>query len=195
MTLRPSLSRRTALAALLLAPLAAAAARIADQTFAERIRLADTELVLNGVGLRAVAWFKGYAAGLYLTEKADTTEQVIARPGAKRIEMRMLIDVDSKEFVKAFDVGIRRNSSEAEQSAFGDRIERFDRTIAALGGVKKGDVIDLDFIPQHGLVLTVNGKLQGDAIPGEDMYAGVLRIFIGDKPVDRSLKAGLLGGR
>jgi hypothetical protein len=190
-----SLSRRAALAALLLVPLAAAPARIADQTFAERIRLADTELVLNGVGLRARFWFKGFAAGLYLTDKAATTEQVIARPGAKRIEMRMLIDVDSKEFVKAFEVGIRRNSSEAELAAFGDRIDRFDRAIAALGGVQKGDVIDLDFIPTQGLALVVNGKLRGEPIPGEDLYAGLLRCFLGDKPVDRALKAGLLGGR
>jgi hypothetical protein len=30
----------------------------------------DTDLKLNGVGLRAVAWLKGYAAGLYLPKKA-----------------------------------------------------------------------------------------------------------------------------
>ena len=47
-------------------PLGAQAAVIEGQHFDDRIRLADTELVLNGVGLRAVAWLKGYAAGLYL---------------------------------------------------------------------------------------------------------------------------------
>ena len=50
---------------LLLASFAAPAARIADQNFDDRARLADTDLVLNGVGLRAVAWLKAYAAGLY----------------------------------------------------------------------------------------------------------------------------------
>jgi hypothetical protein len=83
----------------------ARAADIEGQHFDDHIRLADTELVLNGVGLRAVLWLKGYAAGLYLARKAATPEAVLAVKGPKRIRMRMMLDVESKEFVKAFDKG------------------------------------------------------------------------------------------
>jgi hypothetical protein len=31
-------------------------------------------------------------------------------------------------------------------------------------------------------------------VAGEDLYGAVLRIFVGDHPVDRRLKAGLLAG-
>ena len=41
---------------------------VEGQPFARRVALAGTELQLNGTGVRAVAWFKGYAAGLYLTQ-------------------------------------------------------------------------------------------------------------------------------
>ena len=34
---------------------------------------------------------------------------------------------------------------------------------------------------------------KGEALPGEDLYAGLLKIFIGTRPVDTKLKAGLLG--
>jgi hypothetical protein len=181
--------------ALLLAGAGALATRIEGLTFDDRIRLADADLVLNGVGLRSVLWLKGYAAGLYMTEKGATAERVLAVKGPKRIQMRMLLNVEAKEFTKAFNVGIRRNSTEAESAALKDRMDQFDRTIELIGKVGKGDVVNLDFVPSRGLVLSVNGAAKGEPIPGEDLYAGILKIFIGEQPVDKKLKAGLLGGK
>lgn len=173
----------------------AKAATIAEQNFADRIRLGSSELVLNGVGVRGVAWLKGYAAGLYLTQKASTPAQVLAATGPKRVQMKMLVDVEAKEFVKAFDKGLSRNHTPAEQDALRERSQRFNQNINALGALKPGDVIDLDFVPPRGLVMSVNGMARGSAIPGEDFYAGLLRIFIGERPVDTRLKAGLLGAQ
>jgi hypothetical protein len=180
---------------LLAAACSTQAARIDDQTFDDRIRLADSSLVLNGLGLRAVAWLKGYAAGLYLAEKAATPAAVLASKGPKRLQMKMMVAVNSAEFVKAFGKGMRRNHTEAEQAALAARMAQFDRTVAALGELKKGDVIDLDWLPARGLVLSLNGRARGEAIAGEDFYGGLLKIFIGRDPVDAKLKAGLLGGR
>jgi hypothetical protein len=171
------------------------AARIDDQAFDDRIRVADTDLVLNGLGLRAVAWLKGYAAGLYLVEKAATPSAVLAQKGPKRLQMKMMVGVGSGEFVKAFGKGMRRNHTAAEHAVLKERMARFDRTVAALGELKKGDVIDLDWLPARGLVLSLNGRVRGEAIPGEDLYAGLLKIFIGRDPVDSQLKTGLLGAR
>ena len=83
-------------------------------TFPGDINLADTALQLNGVGLRAVAWLKGYAAGLYLPKKAGTETQVLQQTGAKRLQIRMLQDVDAEEFVKAFVKGVDRNTPPAD---------------------------------------------------------------------------------
>ena len=180
-------------AALLCAALQVPAAQIAEQKFDDKARVAETELVLNGLGVRAVLMFKGYAAGLYLPSKGRNAAQVLSQGGAKRIQLRMLIDVPAKEFVKAIDVGMRRNHTEAEHRAMLERIERFDRLVGALGTVKKGDVVDIDFLPAKGLLLVVNGTPRGEPIPGADLYDGVLKIFIGERPVDKALKAGLLG--
>jgi Chalcone isomerase-like len=187
------LLQRALLVALLLAAAAASATKIAGENFDERIRLADTELLLNGVGLRAVLMFKGYAAGLYLVAKGRTAEQVLAQKGAKRMQIKMLIDVETKEFVKAIDVGMRRNHNEAEHLVLQERITQLNKNIEAIGTVKKGDVVNLDYLPALGLVLTLNGAQRGEPVVGEDLYAGVLKIFIGELPVDKKLKAGLLG--
>jgi hypothetical protein len=185
--------RTLCLPCLLSAALGAQAAVIEGQHFDDRIRLADTELVLNGVGLRAVAWLKGYAAGLYIAKKASTPEAVVAIKGPKRIRMKMMVEVESKEFVKAFDKGMKRNLGEAEFAALTERMLKFDAMVNALVKLKKGDVVDLDYLPSRGLVLSLNGVAKGEALPGEDLYAGLLKIFIGTRPVDTRLKAGLLG--
>lgn len=180
-------------ALLLVAAFSCGAARIADLNFDDKLRLADTDLVLNGVGLRSVAWLKGFAAGLYLSEKASVPAKALAQSGPKRLQMKMILDVETKEFIKAFDVSLNRNNTEAERNAMKDRVAQFNRTLEQIGKVRKGDVVDLDFIPGKGLILSVNGTPRGRPVAGEDLYAGLLKVFLGDRPVDQKLKAGLLG--
>ena len=173
---------------------AAAPIKTEGETFAGQATVSGQVLELNGVGLRAVAWLKGYAAGLYLANRVRAAPQVYAMPGAKRLQLRMLQEVDIEEFVKAFHKGVDRNTPEAQRPALAERMARFDVLLRAIGKVKKRDVVDLDWLPGRGLQLALNGQLRGEPIAGEDLYLALLRIFIGDKPVDPELKIGLLGG-
>lgn len=173
---------------------AAAPIQVEGVTFAGTTTVAGQALELNGVGLRAVAWLKGYAAGLYLTGRARTPQQVLSATGAKRLQLQMLLGVDTVEFIKAFDKGVARNTAPAELPALTGRMARFDALLRAIGKVKKRDVIDLDWLPGRGLQLALNGQLRGAPIPGEDLYAALLRIFVGERPADPELKIGLLGG-
>lgn len=196
---RAALSRRQllALGALALAVdrvEAAAPIQVEGLTFAGSLDLAGQTLELNGVGLRAVAWIKGYAAGLYLASRARTPQQVYAASGAKRLQLRMLQDVDIEEFVRAFDKGVARNTPAAEMPALAERVAHFDALLRGMVKVKKRDVVDLDWLPGRGLQLALNGKPRGAPIPGEDLYAALLRIFVGERPADPEMKIGLLGG-
>ena len=169
--------------------------RIEGQTFEPTARVAGVNLVLNGVGLRAVSWFKGFAAGLYLSNKAATAAQVQALPGAKRLQLRMLQDVPAGEFVKAFKKGMERNADAAELPGLTERMAQFESLLGAVGKVRKGDSINLDLEPGRGTVFSLNGTLRGEAITGDDFYAVLLRSFVGEHPYDNKLKAGLLGQR
>ena len=188
------LFRRFALLFTLLCAAIAQAAQIEGQTFDERIQLAGSELRLNGVGMRAVAWFKGYTAGLYLSRPARDAAQVIAAPGPKRVQMRMMREAGAEVFVKAFHGGIEGNSGEAERAQLAERMAAFDRNMRSLVKVKQGDIVDLDYVPDRGLVLSLNGRVSGEPVPGEDLYAAVLKIFVGERLVDKKMKVGLLGG-
>jgi hypothetical protein len=184
-----------ALAALVFMPIAHAAEPITleEQTFPGDAKVAGTELQLNGVGLRAAFIYKVYLAGLYLPRKATSGADVFAETGAKRLQVRMLMNGPSDEFAKAFTGGIRKRTPADQVAAMKDRIDAFDHTLRTVGDVRKGDVVNLDYTPGVGLTMTVNGRPYGKPVAGADLYAALLDIFVGDRPVDAKMKAGMLG--
>jgi hypothetical protein len=161
--------------------------------FDDAVKLADTELKLNGLGMRAVSIIKGYVAGLYLSERASTLQDVTHVRGPKRLQIRMLREARPEDFNRSLVSGMRRNASPGELVALSERINQLERIIESTGGVKKGDTIDLDFVPERGMTLALNGQVRGQGIEGADFYNALLAIFVGDRPVDAKLKRGLLG--
>jgi hypothetical protein len=106
----------------------------------------------------------------------------------------MLRNVDADTFAGALNDGLRSNHSESQMAGWKAQIDTLNANLKAAGEAKKGDVIHFEFVPEAGTRVTVNGQARGTAIPGEDFFTAVLRIWIGDKPVDAGLKKGLLGG-
>lgn len=171
----------------------AGAATMEGLVFEDGVRLANRELRLNGLGIRAVFIIRGYVAGLYLGEKAVTSQEVTAMPGPKRLQLRMLRAAGPDDFNNALVAGIRKNASETELARLNGRISQLEHTINAIGMTDMGDVINFDYVPGLGTTLAVNGTLRGTAIAGADFYNAVLGIFVGERPVDERLKRGLLG--
>jgi hypothetical protein len=94
----------------------------------------------------------------------------------------------------ALNDGLRNNHTEAQVAGFKSQIDALNANLKAVGEAKKGDVIHFEFVPDSGTRVTVNGQPRGSVIPGEDFFTAVLRIWIGDKPVDGDLKKGLTRG-
>lgn len=163
-------------------------------SFDRRIRLLDSELQLNGTGVRAVAWFKAYAVALYLGAPAGNAAQAVAANGPKRLRIRMLTEAPAVEFSKAFRKGLMRNVPGPQAAtALEARVSSFEEGVNALGKVHKGDTIDLDYDPKAGTSLWVNGTLRHGPTAGDDFYAALLRSFVGEQPYDEKMRAGLLG--
>lgn len=179
------------LAVMLLAwALPASALEVAGVNVADKAKLGAAELVLNGAGIRTRAIFKVYVGALYLAEKKSTAADVLAQKGAKRVALTMLRELSAQQLNEAFEGGIQANHSAAELEAFKPRIAEL---LGLFTDAKKGDVILLDFLPESGTVVNVNGQAKGKPIPGEDFYRALLRIWLGDKPVDGDLKKAMLG--
>ena len=153
----------------------------------------DQKLQLNGAGLRKRAFFQVYAIGLYLPEKKTSAAEAIAATGPKRVALHMLRDVNAADFGGALNDGMKDNHSEAEMKALEPRIRLLLEAMNAMKEAKKGMRITLDWVPAAGTQLTVDGKPSGAPIPGEDFYRALLRIWLGEHPVQDDLKKALLG--
>ena len=176
--------------ALLLWALPALALEVAGVTVADKVKVGEGALVLNGAGIRTRAIFKVYVGALYLAEKKSAAADVLAQKGAKRVALMLLRDLSAQQLTEALDEGVKANSSAAEAEELKPRIAEL---LSLFADGKKGDAILLDFLPESGTVVSVNGALRGKAIAGEDFYRALLRIWLGDKPVDGDLKKGMLG--
>lgn len=170
------------------------AANIEGQHFDDVIKVARTPLKLNGVGLRGVAFLRAFVAGLYVEKTSTEPAQIIEADGPKRMSIKMLMDAPADVFVQAITNGVKKNTTPEEQTAMADRVALFQRNVNAVNEVHVGDQIDLDYVPKKGLVFSFNGKERGQAIPGDDLYRAILKMFIGERAVDKKLRQGLLSG-
>ena len=166
---------------------------VAEVKIEEKDRLSNIELTLNGAGLRKRAFFQVYAIGLYLPEKTASAADAIAAPGPKRVAMHMLRDVGADQFGGALTDGMKDNLGEAEMKAMQPRIQQLLAAMNEMKEAKKGMRITLDWVPAAGTQLTVDGKPTGAPIAGDDFYRALLKIWLGERPVQDDLKKALLG--
>ena len=160
--------------------------------FDDTIKLGGADLVVNGTGVRS-KFGKRYVAALYLPAKSGDADAIVGSKGPKRIALHLLKDGDGKTFANAFSGGISDNSSEAELAPVKDRITAFSTMMQSMGDVKAGTVILIDWIPEKGTLVSLNNKPLGKEIAGEDFFKALLKVWLGKDPVQRDLKAGLLG--
>jgi hypothetical protein len=172
-----------------------ATVEVAGAKFDDIATVAGKELKLNGAGLRTKVIFKVYAAALYLAEKKTTVPDVLGATGPRRVSIIMLRDVTSDDFGKAFMEGLSSNTDKIERTRILPQTMKFGEVFAQIQTLKKGDQMLLDWIPGEGTQCYLNGKKLGELMPDVAFYNAVLRIWLGDKPVDSSLKPALLGER
>jgi hypothetical protein len=192
--IRRTILKSAAAAALLaLAALPAFAAEVAGVKFEESITVNGAPLKLNGAGVRTKVIFKVYALGLYLTEKKSTVAEILAADTPRRIKIVSLRELTSDEFGRAFMAGLNDNTDQAERNKIVPQTKQFGEMFASFPAFKKGDVLTVDWIPGSGTQVMMNGKNVGGVLPDQAFFNAILRIWLGDKPVDSSLKPQLLG--
>jgi len=170
--------------------LGAIAAEVEGVRLPERVRLGESELVLNGAGVRTRFFFRVYVGALYLPRKTAAAPAIIDDPGPKRLLLHMLRELSAERFARALEDGLENNHDAAE-------LARLEPRVALLRGMftdaRAGDVIRVDMLPDAGTRITVNGAVRG-TVPGADFSRALLRIWLGENPADSDLKAALLGG-
>ena len=156
--------------------------------------LAGQKLQLNGAGIRYKFVVKVYTAGLYLTHKVSTTPEVLTAPGPKRIHIQMLRDIDGNELGKLFTKGMEANAPRDEFVKSINGVLKLSEVFASRKSLNSGDSFSVDYVPGVGSMLSLNGKsVLTEPIKEPEFFSALLRIWLGDKPADDSLKDALLG--
>lgn len=167
--------------------------------FDDAARVAHEDLRLVGAGAaEGVGIYKRASGrvtmGLYMKEGKNTAIDTINVPGAKRLSTVMIQDADAESISRSFLNGVQRNVDRAERGKITNQLIKFGEIFAIIGIFKKGDVINIDWNPSTSVtIVTVNGKQVGDNIPDRAFYNALLLCFIGDRPIDPSLRDEFLG--
>jgi hypothetical protein len=180
--------------ALPLLPLAspARADRVCAQVhLPEKIDSLGEALVLNGLGVRRATFLnvKVYVAGLYLARPTTSIPEILQPTRSKQLTLHFVRHVSRDDMLAAIREGLLDNAS-SEAAAAEQHVLSMERYLPDL---HSGTVLRLAYRAKRGLQVFADNKLVG--VEKDDTFANLLfRIWLGPKPPDAGLKAGLLGG-
>jgi len=157
----------------------------------DKVNVGGEDLVLNGAGIRSRFMIKVYVGSLYLPTKATDLAGVLAK-GPRRIQMSLLRTLSGDDLVGALVDGLKENNAPQELEAVKAQTDQLVAIMKAFGEAKEGSVVALDFVDGATRV-GFNGAAKG-SIAGEPFNRALMKIWLGDKPVQADLKKALLGG-
>jgi Chalcone isomerase-like len=151
-------------------------------------------LVLNGAGVRTKLGFvKLYVGALHLQARNKSAEEILKDGGAKRVSMFVLADeITAKELVASLNNALAANHIPMEMALIEARLRQLNEMMISTGALKKGAVVTLSYVPATGTHIRINSE-EKLVIKGEDFFRAMLRIWIGNKPVDGRLRDAMLG--
>jgi hypothetical protein len=165
---------------------------INNVTLPAKIKQGDTELSLNGGGLRKkYGMVKVYVIGLYAPEKSKNGNELISadKPLAVRLTITSGMATSSRmsdAIQEGFGKSMKGNTAPL-QTQINSFIETFKKE-----EIKEGDVFELWYIPGVGVKSFKNGQLK-NTTAGLDFKKAFFGIWLSDTPVDEDLKKALLG--
>lgn len=154
-----------------------------------QIQAGEYRLILNGSGARTKTLLELYVAGLYLTEPNNNSANIIAAdaPMALRIKITSSF-VSQSSLVDSLEDGFK-NATGGDTREIRNEIAQFREFFK--DEIKKGDVFDMVYLPQHGVIVNKNGKLKG-AVAGAKFKQALFSIWLSNKPADTALRQALL---
>ena len=168
------------------------AAEVAGVKIDDKATVGGRELVLNGAGVRTRLIVKVYVAALYLPQKAASTQAALARDEPRRMTMTLQRAVDYEQLLETMRAGLADNNSQADLDALKTQIDEFIKIFASVGEAKAGQVIWIDYVPDTGTTIALDGAPKG-TVAGQPFNRALMKIWLGDNPVQEALKKALLG--
>lgn len=183
--------RRAALTVALLATPGLHAAEVAGVRIEDSVRVGSSDLALNGAGLRSKLFIKLYVGALYVPHRSSQPAQLIDSNAPRRMSLRLLRDIGADTLHGALEEGLANNSTPEELAAIRPAADQFGALMKGFGKLREGDTVAIDF-SGDGVSVSLAGEIKGK-VAGAAFAKALLKVWLGDKPADASLKKALLG--
>ena len=155
------------------------------------IKAGNTTMLLNGGGTRVKFFMDIYVAGLYLSTKGNNGDIIAKANEAMAVRLHIVSGlVTSEKMMDAIKEGFKKSTGD-KLAPLQARIDKFVKAFAT-EPIVKGNEFDISYTPTDGVKITKAGK-ELVAIEGLDFKTALWGIWLGNEPVDKGLKAGMLG--
>jgi hypothetical protein len=167
------------------------------ESFPDPVTIQTTDgsatLRATGAALRKKLLWKVYAVVGYADERIALGEDpglaIVESKLAKRMHLRMLRDVDAQKIANGVNEALEKCATVPLDLIAEERQQFLD--VFGSGELKKGDDLQMTYLPGEGLQLVLNDEVQ-DVIPGDRFAKAFFQIYFGQVPVDKGLKEKLL---
>jgi len=178
------------LVALISLSTATAQIRVGKAILPYEVNFADTELKLNGAGMREMLWIDLYAGGLYLQKKSKDPKVILDANETMAIKLNIVSGfVTQKKMIKAVKDGFTK-ATFGNTEALDERITKFIKFFSE--PIVKNDVFDIVYVKDEGVKAYKNDKELG-IIKGRDFKYALFKIWLGEEPASEGIKNGMLG--
>jgi hypothetical protein len=159
-------------------------------TVPDSVKIGDSDLVLNGMGIRKMTMLqvKVYVGSLYLPKKSKNASRILRTDQPWQLVLRFLRDVDESDMSDALEEG----STKAAGNKLVALTQHIGTLKASTVAFKEGQYLSFANDPTNGVAVDVNGA-GGPTIRGADFSLALLSMWIGAEARDAGLRAGLLG--
>ena len=156
-----------------------------------RLSVNNTELVLNGSGVRLEARHAVYVGGLYIKQQTTSLEEILADTNPKRFLFYCSTkQISGDKLIAAWEQGFAINYDKNQITQLKPMIAEFNKVWKS--GLSEGDEVWVDFIPEQGTKISINGDLVTE-ISGKEFYQAFLKTWLGPHPFSSKMKKALLG--
>ncbi|MFW5823558.1 MAG: chalcone isomerase family protein [Marinobacter sp.] len=156
----------------------------------ETLEAGDSELVLNGAGVRSKFFIKLYVAALYLPAASADAEAILSADEPQAIALHVTSGrINSDNMTEATLEGFEKSTG-GDLAPIQQEVDELLKVFA--DEISEGDVFDLVYVPEEGVRVIKNGEL-GKTIGDREFKEALFGIWLSDEPAQGSLKDDMLG--
>lgn len=154
----------------------------------------SADLSLLGAGVFRFFFMRYYVCGLYTAQGLSDVASILAGDAPRRVYLVALQRITSFEFFWGLDKGLADNAVDSDAAALRAPLEQIRAIIRSIGAIAKGARVSIDYAPGIGTSILLDDRPRGAPIAGKLLSDALMKVWIGERPLDASLKEALLNG-